>query len=68
MMFFGFAVFRDAEEFNANLEKWDTSRVTDMYQSRLSFLYCALHINIQVMVRHIHLYTTQIGNTTYCNS
>ena len=30
------------------IEDWDVSRVTDMYQSKLSFLYCVVYINIQV--------------------
>ena len=45
---FGFAVFEYARVFNSNLEKWDTSRVTDMNNSKLSFLYCVVYINIQV--------------------
>ena len=45
---FGFAVFWNAREFNSNLEKWNTSRVTDMNGSKLSFLYCVVYINIQV--------------------
>ena len=39
---FGFAVFYDALQFNSNLEKWSTSRVTDMNRSKLSFLYCVV--------------------------
>jgi hypothetical protein len=30
------------------IEDWDVSRVTDMNQSKLSFLYCVVDINIQV--------------------
>ena len=45
---FGFAVFSNAREFNSNLSKWDTSRVTNMLYSKLSFLYCVVYINIQV--------------------
>ena len=39
---FGFAVFYSAYKFNSNLEKWSTSRVTDMRYSKLSFLYCVV--------------------------
>ena len=39
---FGFAVFYFAHEFNSNLEKWNTERVTNMFQSKLSFLYCVV--------------------------
>jgi len=39
---FGFAVFAGANKFNSNLEKWSTSRVTDMQYSKLSFLYCVV--------------------------
>ena len=39
---FGFAVFDQAHEFNSNLEKWSTSRVTDMSNSKLYFLYCVV--------------------------
>ena len=45
---FGFAVFEGATEFNSDLSKWDTSRVTDMERSKLSFLHCVVYINIQV--------------------
>ena len=45
---FGFAVFKEAHKFNSNLEKWDTSRVTNMGESKLSFQYCVAYINTQV--------------------
>ena len=37
---FGFAVFRGAFDFNSDVSKWNTARVTTMYYSKLSFLYC----------------------------
>ena len=44
----GFAVFSGASQLTSNLEKWDVSRVTDMSESKLSFLYCVVYINIHV--------------------
>ena len=41
---FGFAVLGSAREFNSDLSKWDTSRVTRMDYSKLSFLYCVVYI------------------------
>ena len=37
---FGFAVFLDAQSFNSDVSKWNTSRVTTMGQSKLYCLYC----------------------------
>ena len=37
-VFLVLSVFSRAKEFNSNLEKWDTSRVTDMHGSKSSFL------------------------------
>ena len=47
-VFLVLSVFLQAYEFNSNLEKWDTSRVTDMKRSKLTFLYCVVYISIQV--------------------
>ena len=42
-VFLVLSVFLNAHKFNSNLEKWDTSRVTDMTGSKLSFLYCVVY-------------------------
>ena len=41
---FGFAVFDNAASFNSNLEKWDTSRVSSMSNSKLSFILCCINV------------------------
>ena len=41
-------VFYNAKEFTSNLEKWDTSRVTNMGGSKLSFYIVFLHRSLQV--------------------
>ena len=38
----------DAVARYGRIEDWDVSRVTSMVQSKLSFLYCVVYINIQV--------------------
>ena len=42
-VFLVLSVFYNAEKFNSNLGKWDTSRVTYMNRSKLSFLYCVVY-------------------------
>ena len=44
---FGFAVFLSATSFNSDVSKWNTSRVTTMRESKLSFLF-ALYIRISL--------------------
>ena len=47
-VFLVLSVFSNTNKFNSDLSKWDTSRVTYMDYSKLSFLYCVVYINIQV--------------------
>ena len=39
------SVFYYAREFTSDLSTWNTSRVTNMQSSKLSFLYCVVYIN-----------------------
>ena len=39
---FGFAVFNTAQSFNSDVSKWNTERVTTMYGSKLSCLFCVV--------------------------
>ena len=46
------------------IEDWDTSRVTDMNRSKLSFLYCVVYINIQA--NHFSLFPPSLLMIIFC--
>ena len=60
-VFLVLSVFYNANNFNSNLEKWDTSRVTDMQYSKLSFLYCVVYIN-----KHTSLTISSSSSSSNC--